>query len=255
MQLVSIIIPYFQKKNYLLSCINSILTQEYSYFEVIIIDDECSKESKLFLESIRKVDKKKRIKIIYNTFNIGAGRSRNIGIKISKGNYIAFLDADDQWHKDKLKKQILFMKKKNILISHTSYSIVDDKNSIIGFSKARSQINYKELINSCDIGLSTVVISSKIKKQIIFPALKTKEDYVLWLKLVKKYSIFGIKKSYTKWRKLRNSSSSSLSRKIIDAFYVFYCYEKYNVFKSMFLVLNLCTFAIKKKHKQYSLVR
>jgi len=116
MQLVSIIIPYFKKKNYLLSCINSILTQEYSYFEVIIIDDECSKESKLFLESIRKVDKKKRIKIIYNTFNIGAARSRNIGIKISKGNYIAFLDADDLWQKDKLKKQILFMKKKKILI-------------------------------------------------------------------------------------------------------------------------------------------
>jgi teichuronic acid biosynthesis glycosyltransferase TuaG len=147
MQLVSIIIPYFKKKNYFLSCINSILNQEYSSFEVIIIDDECSKESKLYLESIRNLDKKKRIKIIYNKFNIGAGRSRNIGIKKSKGKYIAFIDADDQWHKYKLKKQILFMKKKNILISHTSYSIVDYKNKTIGFNKAESKINYKELIN------------------------------------------------------------------------------------------------------------
>lgn len=147
------------------------------------------------------------------------------------------------------------MKKKNILISHTSYSIVDYKNKTIGFNKAESKINYKELINSCDIGLSTIVISSKIKKEIIFPALKTKEDYVLWLKLAKKYSFFGVKKSYTKWRKLRHSLSTSLLRKIIDAFYVFYCYEKYNVFKSIFLVFNLCLFAIKKKREQYSILR
>jgi teichuronic acid biosynthesis glycosyltransferase TuaG len=251
MELVSIIIPYFKKQNFIYKCINSILSQTYKKFEIIIINDECSIISKKILKQIKSQDK--RIKIINNKKNLGAGLSRNIGIKKSKGQFLAFIDADDTWHKDKLRYQIYFMKKNNFLFTYTSYFIINEKDKKIGKYKINKSIKYQNLLNSCDIGLSTVMINSKLKKQIKFSDLRTKEDYTLWLNLSKKYKMYGINKFYTNWRKLKDSLSSSIFSKLIDAFFVYYKFEKFNLLKSLFFVLNLSFSAIKKKYNQYFL--
>ena len=154
MELISIIIPYYKKKRYIELSINSALEQTYKNFEIIIIYDDESKEDLNLLKNIIKKDK--RIKLVINKKNLGAGNSRNKGLKLSKGKFIAFLDADDLWLKDKLQKQLFFMNKKMINISHTSYHIINNKNKIIGKRIARD-MNYNLLLNSCDIGLSTVM--------------------------------------------------------------------------------------------------
>ena len=89
MSLVSIIIPYFKKKNYIESTINSILNQKYQNFEIIIVYDDKDKGDLKFLKKIRKLDK--RTKIIINKLNIGAGLSRNKALKLAKGKYVAFI--------------------------------------------------------------------------------------------------------------------------------------------------------------------
>jgi teichuronic acid biosynthesis glycosyltransferase TuaG len=249
MSKVSIIIPYYKKKEFIFNCVNSILKQTYQNFEVIIVNDECSKESKLLLQQISKIDL--RIKVFNNKNNLGVGISRNIGIKKSKGKFLAFIDADDEWIKNKLKFQVYFMKRNKLLFTHTSYFIINDKNKLIGKFSVNSFVKYENLLNSCDIGLSTVMINSKIKKYVKFCNLKTKEDYVLWLKLSKKYTLYGINKFYTKWRNLNSSISSSVYRRIIDAFSVYYFFERFSLIKSIFLVLNLSLFSIKKKYNQY----
>jgi len=249
MSLVSVIIPYFKKKEFIFSCIDSVLKQTYQNFEIILVDDECSDDSKLTLKEIKNKDS--RIKVINNRNNLGPGFSRNIGIKRSKGEFLAFIDADDEWSKSKLKYQIYFMKRKKLLFTHTSYYTINNQNRLIGKFSVKKFINYEDLINSCDIGLSTVVVSSKIKKEIIFCSLRTKEDYVLWLKLSKKYTLYGINRFYTKWRNLSSSISSSIYRRIIDAFFVYYLFQKFSFIKSIILVLNLSLFSIKKKCNQY----
>ena len=249
MNLVSIIVPYFKKSNYIESCVKSILDQTYKNFEILIINDECTTDSNFFLRKISFLDK--RIKIINNKKNFGAGISRNIGISKSKGNFLAFIDADDMWKKSKLKSQINLMIKNNYLFTHTNYYIINESDKKIGKYKVNKYLNYKDLLKSCDIGLSTVVINSNIKSEIKFPNLKTKEDYVLWLRLCKKYKLVGINKFYTNWRKLNNSLSSSVLRKIIDSFIVYYKYERFSFLKSLFFVINLSFFAVKKKYKQY----
>ena len=93
--------------------------------------------------------------------------SRNKAIKLSKGTYVAFIDADDLWHPNKLKFQLNYMIKNKISISHTSYDIIDSNDDKIGFRKAK-RIEYKDLLKSCDIGLSTVMIKKTILKNHFF---------------------------------------------------------------------------------------
>ena len=232
MDLISVIIPYYKKKQYIVSAINSVLRQTYRNLELIIIYDDMNLDDLIILKSIKKKDK--RIKIYINKKSLGAGMSRNKGIKLSNGKLIAFLDSDDLWLRDKLKKQIFFMKKNKIKISHTSYYIIDYENKIIG-NRQGKDLNYEQLLSSCDIGLSTVILDKElIKKDIRFPNIKTKEDYVLWLKIIKSENkIFALKNNLTKWRKLDSSLSSSKLQRIKDGFRVYRKYMKFNHIKSI----------------------
>ena len=152
---------------------------------------------------------------------------------------MAFLDADDLWHKNKLLKQIKFMHKRNIEICHTSYEIINDHSKTEGVRKAKL-MNYKKLIKSCDIGLSTVMIKKSLIKNLRFSNLKTKEDFALWLKITKNGKIiYALNKNLTQWRKTDNSLSSSVTRKLIDGYYVYRYHLKFNVIKSLYSLLIL----------------
>ena len=233
MDLVSVIIPYYKKKEYITSSINSVLKQSYKNLELIIIYDDSNHEDLIALNKLKKKDK--RIKIFINKKNIGAGLSRNKGIKLSKGKFIAFLDSDDLWSSNKLKKQIFFMKKNKIKISHTSYYIINYNNKIIGQRKAKD-LSHMQLLRSCDIGLSTIILDKRlIKNNIKFASIKTKEDYVLWLQItLNEKKIYALFNNLTKWRKLDNSLSSSTFQKIKDGYLVYRKYMKFSQVKSIF---------------------
>lgn len=143
MNLVSVIIPYFKKGKFINRAIKSVLSQTYNNFEIIIIYDDQNLEELNKILKIKKIDN--RIKVFVNKKNLGAGKSRNIGIKKSKGNLIAFLDADDYWKKNKLEMQIKFMNKYSANFVHSSYFIIDKFNTIRGYRSAPTIINYTDL--------------------------------------------------------------------------------------------------------------
>ena len=248
MNLVSIILPYFNKRDYIRETIYSLLNQTYQDFEIIVVDDEISEDSNRVLSEIKKIDP--RIFIIKNLKNLGAGYSRNKAIKFSKGTFLAFCDCDDLWDQNKLNNQLTFMKKLNIDACHTSYNVIDSMGNIIGERRAASQLNYNNLLKSCDIGLSTVIIKKQLLNnfETFFPNLKTKEDYILWLKLAKKGVIFfGLDEKLTKWRKLKNSLSASSIQKIFDGYKVYNAYLNYGVIRSIFRLVILSVNSILKK--------
>ena len=245
MSLVSVIIPYYRKKQYISRALKSVTNQTYKKLEIIIIYDDSNKSDLKFIKYISSKDK--RIKIYVNKKNLGAGLSRNVGIKKSKGKYIAFLDADDLWYKNKIDHQIKFMIKKGISFSHTSYSIINKQNIIISKRYAKDFLSFKDLIKSCDIGLSTVMIKKSHLFTNKFPNLKTKEDFVLWLKLLSKnVKIYGIDKNLVLWSKIENSLSSSLIQKLVDGFKVYNHYMKFNFLKSFYYLVLLSFNYLKK---------
>ena len=249
---VTIIIPYKNNLEYLFIALKSIFKQSYKNFKILIVYDD---EDKTDLFKIKKFFKntlfKRKIsyKIIVNKYSLGAGYARNVGIKKSNTKYLAFLDSDDIWDKNKLNIQINFMEKNNILFSHTSYHVINSNNKIISSRSARNEIIFKDLIKSCDIGLSTVIVSSSLlgKDKLIFPRIKTKEDYVLWLQIVKKIkTIRGLNFKLTYYRKTKNSLSSNKLLSLINGYKVYRNYMNYGLIKSLFYLFILSINSLKK---------
>jgi teichuronic acid biosynthesis glycosyltransferase TuaG len=242
---ISVIIPFFDETNLLTRAINSVLHQTYKNFEIIIINDNPDKKSEIL--EIKKKFNNKLIKYIFNKRNIGAGLSRNKGIMVAKGKYIAFLDSDDFWNKNKLLNQINYMKKNNIKISHTSYGIFDIYNNFLS-KRIAKDMDYYDLVKSCDIGLSTVIVERKLINRYPFPDIKTKEDYVVWLKISKNgFRLHGLNQILTRWTSRKKSLSKSIFQKLKDGFKVYNIYEKKNFFESLICLLILSLNYLKKK--------
>ena len=230
--------PYYKKELYVSESVQSILNQSYTNFELILVNDDT--ENKNFINKISNFDQ--RIRLIHNDKNLGAGLSRNKAIVLSNGEYIAFCDSDDLWKKNKLELQLNFMKKFNLNFSFTSYDIIDENNKLIKIRKAPNFVDFKKLRNSCDIGLSTIIAKKNIFRgnKYQFSNLKTKEDYVLWLKFAQDgIEMKGFDQNLSSWRKTKNSLSSSIFQKLIDGYRVYREHLGYGIFKSLFYLIIL----------------
>jgi len=249
---VTIIIPYKNNLDYLFIALRSIFNQSYKNFRILIVYDNEDKSDLFKIKKFLKSTATKRkilFKIIDNKNSLGAGCARNVGIKKSKTKYIAFLDSDDKWAKNKLKVQVNFMEKNNISFSHTSYHVINSNNKIISSRLARKKIIFQDLITSCDIGLSTVILNSSLlnRNKLLFPKIKTKEDYVLWLQVVKKIkTIRGLDIKLSYYRKTKGSLSSNKLLSLINGYKVYRNYMNYGVIKSLLYLFILSINSVKK---------
>jgi teichuronic acid biosynthesis glycosyltransferase TuaG len=241
----TVIMPYFKKKFFFKAAYHSVLNQTVKDIEIIVIyDDENFSE----LDYVKKIiNNRKNTSLIVNNKNFGPGFSRNIGIKKAKGKYISFLDCDDVWKRNKLKFQINFMKKYNLDITYTSYSAINELGTKLYNVIIKKEMVYENFLKSCDIGLSTVVIKKSIFNHFKFSALKTKEDYLLWLQLSKSnFKFVGIKKILSYWRITKKSLSSNIFQKIRDSFVIYHYFEKQSFLKTIISIVVLSFFAFKK---------
>ena len=249
--LVSVIMPYYNKRNYFLDSINSVLNQTYANLEIIIIYDDQKTEDLKYIKSCIKKDS--RVKILLNDKNRGVAFSRNKAISVAQGEYIAFLDCDDYWEINKIEIQINYMLTHDYDFTFTAYQIIDTNGKIVGKIRAKKKLEYNKLLKSCDIGLSSVILKRKLLNDTKFPELTTKEDFVLWLLLAKKsVSLNGFDKILTSWRKTSNSLSSSVIQKLKDSFKVYYIYENKSYIASIIYVIRLSVYALIKKINSYN---
>ena len=245
MQLITVIMPYYKKIDYVRHAINSVLNQTYQNYELLIIYDDIDQRD---LDKLRNIiNDNKKIKIIKNYKNLGAGYSRNIGIKNSNGTIISFIDADDEWHPKKIENQLNFLNKHNYDFIFCAYQ-KKIKNKIIKVIYRNDHIGYKNLLFSCDIGLSTVMIRKKIIDENLFSNLRTQEDFAAWLKITKKnYLAYNLREILVTWNYTPNSLSSNFLQKILDAFRVYRNYEKLPLIKSLYLLAILSINSLNRK--------
>lgn len=242
--LVSIITPLYNAENFIEETIKSVLDQSYSNWEMIIVDD-CSKDNSYNLVA-KLAERENRIKLIKNEENNGVTKTRNKGIKLTKGKYIAFLDADDLWKKEKLKKQISFMEKSKALISYTGYEKVDEDGIIRGKIKVSKKVTYHDSLKGNIMGCLTVIYNQEKLGKKYFKELKMSEDHVLWLEILKDIDSYGIEESLAQYRVLENSRSSSKIDAVKFQWKINRKIEKLNLIESIYYFINYLWFGYRR---------
>ena len=180
---VSVVMPNYNGARFVEQAIDSVLNQTYQDFELIIVDD-CSHDNSLQLIKAKR-ESDSRIQLIALKQNAGVANARNVGIKRAQGEYIALLDNDDFWERDKLERQIL-LAEKGADIVYCSYDFVDEKNRVIGrpFIVPQST-NFNKMLASNVISCSTCFAKSTLMKGHLFDPNFYHEDYVLWMELLR----------------------------------------------------------------------
>lgn len=203
-ELVSIITPVYNSGKYIGEAIKSVLSQSYSIWEMIIIDD-CSTDDTS--EVIKKFDDK-RIKYIKLDKNSGAAIARNKALERAKGKFIAFLDADDKWKPDKLQKQLIYMLDNNVGFCFTGYEIIKEKGNRI--VKVPKTLNYNQFMKNTVIGMLTVIINRDIIKDFSIVNVRKDQDSMTWAKILREGHIaYGLNESLAYYRKVEGSISNS----------------------------------------------
>mgnify|MGYP001399979488 CR=1 FL=1 len=242
---IDIILPNYNSSKFVIKTISSIFKQTYKNWKLIIVDDFSDTETKNIL---KKISKKKKIKVFFLNKNRGAGFCRNFAIKKSKSPYLAFIDSDDFWLPDKLDKQTKFMEENNFDFTFCNYEKIISTKKKIKVKSSKPTLSYIDLLKSNEIGLSTVQLSKTIILDELFPPLKTKEDYVAWLKITKNNTYaHNFPYNLVKWNKTNGSLSSDYFQKISDGLRVFREYEKFNFLKSLYYLFILSINSIKRK--------
>jgi teichuronic acid biosynthesis glycosyltransferase TuaG len=238
---IDIILPNYNSSKFLKQTLKSILGQTYKNWRLIIIDDSSDYKT---IDILRKHCSDKRIKIFWLKKNRGAGFCRNLGIKKSKSPYIAFIDSDDVWKKNKLKNQINFMKKNNYSFSYTFYETFGDKiKNIIPPLK----FDYESFIRNTSIATSTMMVKRNKLRNIKFTNTKICEDYYFKCKLLKRVDFaYCLNKFLTKYRIRHNSLQSNNLRNIFWIWKINKDYNKLNILENFISIIGISINSFKK---------
>lgn len=192
MSTVSVIIPYYNRKETIIRALDSVKNQTYKDFEIIAIDDGSNDETAEIVEQYILENNNLKFKHIHQK-NGGPSKARNRGIIEADGKYLAFLDSDDTWKEDKLKIQIEFMENnEDIVISSTNYEIIINNKSVIKekHNKDFVESNFYKMLFKSFFCMPTVVMRKDIiiKDHLFFLENKNyAEDHLLFLQICRKY--------------------------------------------------------------------
>lgn len=218
---VSIITPVYKAIDFIDETILSVVNQTYKDWELIIIDD-CSGDG-TFEYIKERYDHEPRIRVFSTPKNSGAGIARNLGLDSATSDLIAFLDADDIWDKNKLSIQVDFMLSRNIPISHTSYSFINEGGSkISGNITASDCIDLVKYLKSTEIGMSTSMINKSIVGDFSISSIRNRQDTKLWINLLSRgFNSYGIDEQLVSYR-IRNGQISKNKFKMLLITFVVY---------------------------------
>lgn len=220
----SVIINTYNNEKTIKKTLTSVIEQTFKNYEILLIDD-ASKDDTLKVATQLLAKGNRKYLIRKNKKNCGIAFSRNRGVKLAKGKYIAFIDGDDLWNKNKLMVQYVTLKQSSFTFDwiFSNYDVIDANYKYLGSRKREKGVyDLKSIVKAGNpIGMLTVVIKSEVLKNNRFRDIRH-EDYDLWIRLSKR-GYFGVllEESLAKYMKHSNSISSNKFRSLFWTFNVF----------------------------------
>lgn len=204
--LVSVVMPAHNSQFVLAESVRSVLTQTYTEWELLIVDDASTDATNVLAREFAETDQ--RIRLITLAENGGVARARNTGIQAARGRYLAFLDSDDLWLPEKLRTQIEFMQRTGAAFSFTRYRRFGADKALTKPLKVPSTVQYQQLLKGNVIGCLTVIIDRAKIPEVSMPETKH-EDYVTWLGILRRGQLaWGLQRDLARYR-VANSSISA----------------------------------------------
>ncbi|MDO8507921.1 MAG: glycosyltransferase [bacterium] len=216
---VSIIVAAYNGERFIKEALESLLSQTFSDFEIVVVDDGSTDSTAEIVKSFED----ERIRYFYKENSGNQAIPRNYGIKKAQGEYIALCDQDDLWYPEKLEKQLGNKPGKNVGIIVTSADIVDEKGKRVGVRYVPegymdSAESFEMLLDEDFITSCSAIIPRKILDEVglLDEKLRGNDDYDMWLRITKKYGVYGISESLCAWRRSEKAFSHDMSRIFLE---------------------------------------
>ena len=238
--------PNYNSAPYLSETIDSIIHQTFKNWKLTIVDGNSNIETKKIL---KKYENNPNINIIWLKKNKRAGFCRNLGIRNSKSEYIAFIDSDDVWEKEKLSKQLDFMIKNKYYFTYTNYHSFksEEKQSNLKEIKPAKYFNFEKFIRNTSIATSTMIIKKTSIGTTKFSNTKICEDYFFKCQILKKVNIAHcLSENLTKYRIRKDSLQSNKIRNLYWIWYINKNYNKLNFLDNLISLLYISINSLKK---------
>lgn len=250
--LVSIITPSYNCAAFIGETIESIISQTYKNWELLITDD-CSTDNSLEVIS-RYCASDPRVKLLRLEKNSGAGIARNNSIKAAKGRYIAFCDSDDRWYYNKLEEQLKFMDDENCALSYTSYDVCDETGELSGYVECLKNLSKDKILRDNGIGCLTAIYDTEMVGKNYMPSMRKRQDWCLWINIINKIGeARGLQKPLALYRDRAASISSNKMEMLKYNYEVYHTFlKKSSLISWCILMFSFMPYYIYKKIKQKS---
>jgi teichuronic acid biosynthesis glycosyltransferase TuaG len=216
MKKVSIITPCFNAEKFIKETYDCLKSQTYTNWEWVITDDCSTDDSVQIIENLIIEDT--RVKLVKNTINSGAAKTRNVSLDNATGEYCAFLDVDDLWEREKLQKQIEFMEQKSCEFSYHDYWTVDAEGNILKEQILDPKYTATDLLRFNPFATSSIMISTPLlsSNNIRFKEhLRRRQDYLFWYDaMIASKQALGIQQKLSKYRIFGDESLSADKKKM-----------------------------------------
>ena len=208
MPLVSVITPAYNAESFIRETIDSVLAQSVSDWELIVIDDGSTDDTQIIVAEYEKADD--RIHLIINENNMGVARTRNRGLDMFRGQYVAFLDSDDYWEPQMLEKMFARAQETGADIIYCSYALVDESGrKVCNDFIVPPKTTFKESIVRSVITCSTVLITAELARNNRFPTDMYHEDIAMWFQILRDGgTACGVTEILASYRQRANSRSA-----------------------------------------------
>lgn len=204
--LVSVITTIYNSEKFIAQAIESVQSQSYPNWEMVITDDCSNDNGTRIVESYAYKDP--RIRLLRLDENVGPGVSRNNSIRNANGQYIAFLDSDDLWLPDKLERQIAKMKETGCGLTYSSYRVCDEDGNMTGAVICKSRVRYWRMVCDNAIGFLTMMYDRNVTGDALLPEIRKRQDWGLNIELLKRCRVaYGIKEPLAVYRVRKGSVS------------------------------------------------